>query len=284
MNQWAAGKKMIVGMLHAPALPGSPGYGGDFAAICDTVRRDAAAWVEGGLQTYGGASGGTSGGLMLENFGDVPFFRGRVPAEVVAGLTRLACEVKREVGDAVPLGINVLRNDGESALAVAAASGAAYVRVNVLSGAVVTDQGIIEGDAARLLRRRREMGAQGVGVWADIRVKHAAPMGAGWRPIEEEVEELVLRARASGVIVSGAGTGKATDVGELKAVREVMDGLGERAVPIWVGSGASADTATDLFKYADGLIVGTSVKTDGQLDAPVDPDRVKALLNAVPSG
>lgn len=291
MNRIATGQKMIVGMLHAPALPGSPGYGGDFAAICDTVRRDAAAWVEGGLHTLhcgsGDASGGTSGGgggLMLENFGDVPFFRGRVPAEVVAGLTRLACEVKREVGDAVPLGINVLRNDGESALAVAAASGADYVRVNVLSGAVVTDQGIIEGDAARLLRRRREMGAQRVGVWADVRVKHAAPLGQGWRPIEEEVEELVLRARASGVIVSGSGTGKATDLGELKAVREVMDGLGERAVPIWVGSGASADTAAGLLKYADGLIVGTSVKTDGQLDAPVDPQRVKALLDAVRSG
>lgn len=287
MDAWTkrieAGEKAVVGMLHAPALPGSPGYGGDFTAICDAVRRDAAAWVEGGLCDSKGSDGDDSGGdcgggLMLENFGDVPFFRGRVPSEVVACLTRLADEVKREVGDAVPLGINVLRNDGESALAVAMASGAAMIRVNVLSGAVVTDQGLIEGDAARLMRRRREMGASHIGVWADVRVKHAAPMGKGWRPIEEDVEELVLRANASGVIVSGSGTGKATDVDELRAVRDVMRALGERAVPIWVGSGASADTAAALLEHADGLIVGTSVKTDGQLHAPVDVKRVKTFM------
>ncbi|MEM1027891.1 MAG: BtpA/SgcQ family protein [Planctomycetota bacterium] len=268
------GPQTIVGMLHAPPLPGSPGFRGDFDTILDTVRRDAAAWIEGGLLDCGG-------GLMLENFGDVPFFKGRVPSEVVASLTRLAGEVKREVGDAVPLGINVLRNDGESALAVAAASGADYIRVNVLSGAVVTDQGLIEGDAARLLRRRRQMGADHIGVWGDVRVKHAAPIGAGWRSIEEEVEELVLRAGASGVIVSGTGTGKATDLDELREVREVMGQLGDHAVPIWVGSGASAETAAVLLQHADGLIVGTSVKTDGRLNMPVDPMRVQALIKAV---
>ncbi|MEO0514579.1 MAG: BtpA/SgcQ family protein [Planctomycetota bacterium] len=290
MNVWTrqvlGDQKAVVGMLHAPALPGSPGYDGDFSAVIDTVRRDAAAWIEGGLSHHPKTSGdrlasGFWGGLMLENFGDVPFYRGRVPSEVVACLTRLAVEVKREIGDAVPLGINVLRNDGESALAVAAASGADYVRVNVLSGAVVTDQGLVEGDAARLMRRRREMGAERVSVWADVRVKHASPLGAGWRPIEEEVEELVLRAGASGVIVSGSGTGKATDLDELRAVRNVMDHLGSKTVPIWVGSGASAKTAAALLEHADGLIVGTSVKTGGRLDAPVDPTRVKALLDAI---
>lgn len=293
MSQPFSGAKQpfmkIVGMLHAPALPGSPNFSGDFTTVRDAVLRDAEAWMAGGLGSVGSTaevhSGGGGGGLMLENFGDVPFFggqgRGRVPAEVVACLTRLACEVKREVGDAVPLGINVLRNDGESALAVALAGGADCVRVNVLSGAVVTDQGIIEGDAARLMRRRKEMGAERIAVWADVRVKHAAPLGPGWRPIEEEVEELVLRAGAGAVIVSGTGTGKATDPDELRAVREVMDALGERAVPIRVGSGASAETAGALLEVADGLIVGSWVKADGRLNNPVDPARVRALLDAV---
>ncbi|MEM9417828.1 MAG: BtpA/SgcQ family protein [Planctomycetota bacterium] len=271
-QQGRSGMK-VVGMLHAPALPGAPGYAGDWAKLRGFVLRDALALVEGGVH-----------GLMLENFGDVPFFSGRVPAEVVACLTRLACDVKREIGEAVPLGINVLRNDGESALAVASACGAAYVRVNVLSGAVVTDQGVIQGDAARLLRRRKEMGAEEVAVWADVRVKHAAPIGQGWRPLEEEVEELVLRAGASGVIVSGSGTGKATDMTELREVRDVMNTLGEQAVPIWVGSGATADTAAALLEHADGLIVGTSVKADGQLGRAVEAKRVKALMDAVPIG
>ncbi|MEL7087651.1 MAG: BtpA/SgcQ family protein [Planctomycetota bacterium] len=165
-------------------------------------------------------------------------------------------------------------------MAVALACGADYVRVNVLSGAVATDQGVIEGDAARLMRRRREMGATGVGVWGDVRVKHAAPLGPGWRPLEEEVEELVLRAGAAGVVVSGRGTGKATDPNELQEVRRIMNGLGGRAVPIFVGSGASARTAAALLESADGLIVGTSVKRDGRLDRPVDPARVAAVLAA----
>lgn len=257
-------------MLHAPALPGSPGYGGDWGAVRDAVLRDAAALVDGGVD-----------GLMLENFGDVPFFKGRVPNEVVACLTRLGVEVKREVGEGVPLGVNVLRNDGESALAVALAVGADYVRVNVLAGAVVTDQGVIEGDAARLMRRRREMGAEHVAVWGDVRVKHASPMGAGWKPMGDEIEELVLRAGASGVIVSGSGTGKATDLEELREARRVMEGLGHRAVPIWVGSGASAATVGNLLEVADGLIVGTSVKEGGQLGRAVDAERVRALMEAV---
>jgi len=299
------GRKLVVGMLHAPPLPGSPGYAGGWEQLRQSVLADAAALVEGdapassgsGVIPKGGAisrdaSGATSGvisgggggvdGLMLENFGDVPFFRGRVPSEVVACLTRLACEVKAVIGE-VPLGINVLRNDGESALAVAAASGAAYVRVNVLSGAVVTDQGIIEGDAARLLRRRREMDAADVEVWADVRVKHAAPFGAGWRSLEEEVEEVVLRGGASGVIVSGTGTGKATDLEELAEVRRVVDALAmpaEARPRVWVGSGATAATAAGLLRFADGLIVGTSVKEDGQLDRPVDRARVSAVMAA----
>jgi len=276
--------KAVIGMLHAPPLPGSPGYRGDFTVVCDAVRRDAAAWLAGGLGEAD-QDQAIGNGLMLENFGDVPFFPGRVPSEVVAFLTRLANEIKQEIGNAVRLGINVLRNDGESALAVAAATGAAYVRVNVLTGAVVTDQGLIEGDAARLLRRRREMEAEQIEIWGDLRVKHAAPLGhgacGGWRPIEEDVEELVLRAGAGGVIVSGTGTGKATDPDELKAVRSAMDRLRDQAVPIWVGSGASAETAASLLEYADGLIVGTSVKINGQLGRPVDAERVRELLARV---
>ena len=292
MPLFTPGRKSVIGMLHAPPLPGSPGYGGDFGAVCRSVLVDAEAWVEGGLRSFADSEP-LAAGLMLENFGDVPFFRGRVPAEVVACLTRLGSEVRAATG--LPLGINVLRNDGESALAVAAACGAQYVRVNVLSGAVVTDQGVIEGDAARLMRRKQEMGAEGVQVFGDIRVKHAAPLGgsagplhaadaSGWRPIDDEVEELVLRAGAGGVIVSGTGTGKATDLNELREVRRVMDRLGERAVPIFVGSGASAETAPQLLASADGLIVGTSVKQGGQLGRPVDPGRVAALLEAVRGG
>ena len=278
------GETRIIGMVHARALPGSPGYGGDWPAVIEAARRDAAALVEGGVDA-----------VMVENFGDVPFYRGRVPAETVACLTVLASAVREATGGpggagerGLPVGVNVLRNDGASAVAVALAAGASFVRVNVLAGAVVADQGVVKGDAAGLMRQRRAMGAGHVAVVADVRVKHAAPLaGTGWLPIDQEVEELVLRAGATAVVVSGSGTGKPTDLGEVGAAARAARACGERlnrAVPVWVGSGVTVETAASLARVADGLIVGTSLKEGGRVDAPVDLGRVRDLVWAARCG
>src|SRR5213593_2473875 len=112
---WTAAAQPVIGVLHAPPLPGSPRYGGDFRGIVDAVLQDAEALADGGVHA-----------LLLENFGDAPFFPRRVPAATVAHMTALAAEVRswleRRQLD-LPLGINVLRNDGRAALAVAHAAG-----------------------------------------------------------------------------------------------------------------------------------------------------------------
>src|SRR5437016_3410989 len=124
----------IIGMLHAPALPGSPRNELSLKAIVDWVLTDADALARGGVDAF-----------MLENFGDLPFYPRRVPAHTISFMTTIGLEVKR--GFKQPLGINVLRNDAESALAVAAAVSSEFIRVNIHSGARVTDQGLIEGRA-----------------------------------------------------------------------------------------------------------------------------------------
>src|SRR5213082_1432555 len=116
--------KIVIGMLHLAPLPGSPLHRGNIAPIRESLLRDAEALATGGVH-----------GLMMENFGDVPFYPGRVPAHIVACMTALAGDVRNKVK--LPLGINVLRNDGRSALAVAHAVGASFIRVNVLCGARV---------------------------------------------------------------------------------------------------------------------------------------------------
>src|SRR3954466_9139642 len=152
LAQWSSVRKPVIGMLHLPPLPGSPRYarapGGD--AIRELVLRDAEALAGGGVH-----------GLMLENFGDVPFYPGRVPAHTVAAMTAIAAEVRRQFPE-LPLGINVLRNDGQSALAIATAVGAQYVRVNILCGARLADQGILQGIAHELLRERAMLRAEHV--------------------------------------------------------------------------------------------------------------------------
>jgi membrane complex biogenesis BtpA family protein len=258
---WADVSKPIIGMLHIPALPGSPQYERNWESLRHHVLDDAAALAGGGVD-----------GLLLENFGDAPFYPGRVPPEVVACMTRVAQELRQRFD--VPLGVNVLRNDGCAALAVAHAVAAAFIRVNVLCGVRVTDQGLIQGIAHELLRCRAWWGATDVRILADVNVKHSAPFGAP-RPICQEVSDLIRRGGADAVIVSGEGTGVAADLTELAQVKEAA---GE--TPVLVGSGVTPATIREVLAHADGAIVGTSLKVDGVATNPVDPARVEALIAA----
>jgi membrane complex biogenesis BtpA family protein len=261
LSEWSSVAKPVIGMLHLPALPGAPRYAGDVAAITDSALRDADVLASGGVH-----------GLMLENYGDVPFYPGRVPAHVVAHMTAIACAVRRQFAQ-LPLGINVLRNDGRSALAVAHAVGARFIRVNVLCGARVTDQGLIEGIAHDLLRDRAALGAADtIVILADVDVKHSAPLAP--RPLEVEVSDTLHRGLADALIVSGSGTGQATDPGHVAAARKTAGG----AAPVFVGSGVSADSVAAYLPHADGFIIGSSFKRGGDARQPVEAARVRELL------
>ena len=251
----------VVGMVHLPPLPGSPGWGGDMAAVLAAARADAAALAAGG-----------AGAVMVENYHDVPFFAERVPPETVAALALAAAAVREACGGR-PVGINVLRNDARAALGIAAAVGASFVRVNVHTGAAVTDQGLLQGRAAETLRARRSL-APGVGILADLHVKHATPLTP--RPAVEEAADLRRRGLADAVIVSGAATGAAADPGELAAVREALPDC-----PLLIGSGATRDNLSGFLPGADGFIVGTSlqVAVDGARPR-IDPQRVAAFVGA----
>jgi len=263
LPEWTILRTPVIGMLHLPPLPGSPRYGGGLEAITRHVLRDAEALATGGVH-----------GLMLENFGDVPFYPGRVPAHVVAHMTAIACQVRQRF--ALPLGINVLRNDGQSALAVAHAAGAQFIRVNVLCSARVADQGVIGAIAHDLMRDRTMLGA-GVKVLADVDVKHSAPLAA--RALADEAADTLLRGLADGLIVSGSGTGKGTDPAHVEAAQSAARAAGD--FPVFVGSGVTADTIGAFLPHADGFIVGTAFKPNGDPQQPIDPDRVKSLMAAL---
>jgi membrane complex biogenesis BtpA family protein len=178
-----------------------------------------------------------------------------------------ACAVRAAVK--LPLGFNVLRNDARSGLALCAACGGAFIRVNVLTGAMLTDQGVIEGNAAEVLRCRRAL-CPDTRILADVLVKHAVPL-APW-PIERAALDTLERAFADALIVTGPGTGWAADVEKVKRVRAACP-----QAQILVGSGVTAENAPAFLPFADGFIVGSSLKVDGQVGNPVDAKRVSAL-------
>lgn len=250
-----AARPALIGMVHLDALPGAPDFGGDLEAVAKRAAEDARALAGGGVDA-----------IMVENFHDAPFYKEALPAETIAALTRCALAV-RAAAPAVPLGINALRNDGVGALGVAVAVGARFIRVNVLCGAMVTDQGIIEGCAAELVRRRRALGAE-VAIVADVGVKHASPLGA--LDLAQAARDTVLRGKADVLVVSGRGTGEPTPRAKLDTVRAAAAG-----VPVWVGSGVTVEAVDPA--AADGFIVGTALKVDGRVDA----GRVAAMRGAL---
>lgn len=255
-------------MIHLPGLPGSPRAlrSGLSAARSLHAARDRAVLEARQLERAGFE------GVILENFGDAPFYKTAVPAETVASLSIIAASVRDAL--TIPLGINVLRNDAAAALTIASVSGADFIRVNVLSGVAATDQGIIEAQAAEWVRLRERTTPE-IAIFADIQVKHARGLGVDDTTLA--VEEAVERALADAVIVTGATTGRSASPERLSEASHAARRL---RAPIYVGSGATASTWQALRQFADGVIVGSDLRKQGKAGAPLDPARVRAFAKA----
>ena len=188
--------KILIGVVHLRPLPGSPRWRGDLEAVIDFAVNDAHAYERGGAHA-----------LFIENFGDVPFTRGCVAPETIAAMAAAGRAIRQAVK--LPVGFNVLRNDARAALALCAVCGGEFIRVNVHTGAMLTDQGLIEGNAYETLRYRQRV-CPGTQIFADVHVKHAVPLG-NWT-IADAARDTVERGLADALIVSGAGTGLAADL------------------------------------------------------------------------
>jgi membrane complex biogenesis BtpA family protein len=250
----------LIGVIHLLPLPGAPRYGGEMDDIVRRAAADARVYERAGFDA-----------IEIENYGDLPFTKGRVEAATVAAMTRAALAVREAVS--IPIGLNVLRNDALSALAIASVVGARFIRVNVLTGAMMTDQGVIEGNAYEVQRLRARLCPQ-VEIFADVHVKHGAPLAP--LPIEIAAHDCLLRGMADALIITGPATGTPVDLVNLRRVREALP-----KARLLVGSGATPENVTNLFRYANGIIVGTNAKRDGRTDNPVDPVRARRLRQAV---
>lgn len=208
--------------------------------------------------------------LIVENFGDSPFYPDNVPPETIAAMSVAV----KEVGSAtsLPIGVNVLRNDGLAALAVASATGATFVRVNVLSGMMITDQGPIVGRAAEITRMRARLGSE-VEIWGDVMVKHAVPPAG--LTLEDAAEEAIGRGMADRIVVSGRATGARVDRDTLRRAKSIAG-----STPVMVGSGATAEQVAKILEVADGVIVGTDLKRDRLTANPVDAKRASDFVAA----
>lgn len=253
----------IIGVVHCPPLPGSPRHRGEtFVETLKLAISDAVAFAEGGVD-----------GLIIENHGDIPFLKpDQIGHETSASLAVIADRIGQAVD--LPLGINVLANAAIPALAVAKASGARFVRVNQWANAYVANEGLVEGEAARAMRYRAQIGAADVAIFADAHVKHGAHAIVADRSVAELVRDVEFF-DADVVIATGQRTGDAATTEEIGTVRSGT------ALPVLAGSGVTHDNLATILPLVDGIIVASALKHDGVWWNRVDKARVVAFMQKV---
>ncbi|MDB9528924.1 BtpA/SgcQ family protein [Oscillatoria sp. CS-180] len=253
----------VLGVVHLLPLPTSPDWGGDLQRVIDRAEQEATALASGGVN-----------GIIVENFFDSPFTKGVVDPAVVSAMSLVIHRMQQLV--TVPIGVNVLRNDARSAMAIASCVNAQFIRVNVLTGVMATDQGLIEGCAHDLLRYRRELGSD-VKILADVLVKHARPLGSP--NLTTAVQETIERGRADGIILSGWATGSPPSLEDLELAKAAA-----KDSSVLIGSGASWENIGKLIQSADGVIVASSLKRKGDIHQPIDPIRVRQFMESLEAG
>jgi membrane complex biogenesis BtpA family protein len=254
----------VIGMFHLPPLPGSPNWSGSLVELNEQVLADFDALSQGGVH-----------GILVENFGDAPFTKNKVHPLTVSMITRVVQYCKTNFD--IPIGINVLRNDWEAALSIAAATDASFIRINILSGAFATDQGIIEGNAYECLRFRRQLELEldrKILIFADVNTKHGTPLHQ--QSLAATTDDLVKRIGPDGLIVTGSSTGIPPDEKDVKEVKEHSGGI-----PVFVGSGVNPGNIRKFITHTSGFIVGTYFKKDGVIKNKVDPLRVETLMKKI---
>lgn len=247
----------IIGVVHLLPLPTSARWAGNLQTVIDRAEQEATALAAGGVD-----------GIIVENFFDAPFAKDRVDPATISAMTLVLDRVMSLI--TIPVGLNVLRNDARSALAIASCLNCPFIRVNVLTGVMATDQGIIEGQAYELMRYRRELGTN-TAILADVMVKHARPVGMP--DLRTAVKDTIERGLADAIILSGATTGHPPSYEELEISREVAPDT-----PILLGSGSTCDNISQLLKIADGSIVASSLKRNGNINESIDPIRVAQFV------
>jgi membrane complex biogenesis BtpA family protein len=254
--------KALIGMIHCPPFPGSPRYRGEpLDQIYDACLRDAEGLISNGLH-----------GLVVENHGDVPFSKpDEIGPETSAFMAVVVDRIKRNFD--VPIGINVLANAPIPALAIARATGAAFIRVNQWANAYVANEGFMEGRAASAMRYRSALRGEGIKVFADSHVKHGSHSITADRSVAELTRDLEFF-DVDAVIATGQRTG---DSATMKEINEVADATN---LPVLVGSGVSADNIAQILTRASAVIVASSLKEGGVWWNPVDPVKVRDFVTA----
>lgn len=254
--------KAIIGMIHVGALPGTPRNALPVPQIVEQAAAEARQLYEAGVD-----------GLLIENMHDVPYLVGGVGPEIIGAMTAVGLAVRAAAP--LPLGVQILAAANREALAVALACGAAFVRVENFAYAHVADEGLMPtAEAGPLLRYRRQIGADAVQIFADVKKKHASHALTADVSLAEATRTTEFFG-ADAIVVTGFATGQPTAEADVLAARRATE------LPICIGSGVTPETLPALWPHAQAFIVGSSLKRAGVWSNALDAGRVQRLMGVV---
>jgi membrane complex biogenesis BtpA family protein len=253
--------KPVIGMIHVSALPGTPNYRGSVKQIVEQAKTEALIYKENGIDA-----------IAIENMHDVPYLKRKVGPEITSLMSVIGYEVKNITN--LPCGIQILAGANKDAIAGAHSAGLDFVRTEGFVFAHIADEGLMESDAGELLRYRKQISAENILIFTDIKKKHSS------HSITSDVD-IIETAKAAqfylsdGIIITGSSTGYEADIDEVKKVKD------EIKVPVIIGSGIATENIDKFLPIADAFIVGSSLKKQGNWMNQVDVERVKALIKRV---
>lgn len=260
-NAIFAEEKPVIAMIHVPALPGTPKYEGNIDDIMEKCLIEAQTYLDCGVDS-----------IMIENMHDTPYLNKNVGPEITANMAIIAREVKNLTK--LPCGIQILAGANKEALAVAHAANMDFIRAEGFVFAHVADEGIIESCAGELLRYRKEIGAEDIAIFTDIKKKHSS------HSITADVD-IVETAKAAkffmsdGVIITGNATGTTADLKEVEACHK------EVKMPVIIGSGVNFENVDKYLKNANGLIIGSYFKKDSYWENNLDREIIIKFMDKV---
>jgi hypothetical protein len=255
-------QKAVLAMVHVQALPGSPYHRYPVNKIIQTAVDEARLLADAGFDA-----------LIVENMHDRPYLNQRVGPETISSMTAVVEAVRQAVE--LPLGVQVLAGANREALAVALAGGAVFIRAENFVYAHVADEGLMpSASAGPLLRYRRELGAEHIKIFADIKKKHAAHALTADIEVAEAARSAAF-CGADAVVITGTSTGQPTSIDDVRQAGAAVE------LPLAIGSGLNPDLLPQLWESADIFIVGSFLKKEGLWHMPPDPDRIAALMRTV---
>lgn len=245
-------------MIAVLPLPGSPLYDGDDQRVMDQAMADLDIYKKAGVDS-----------IIFENDHDLPYIQPPLDEKAIALMTAISKEARKRFNG--PIGIQMLEAANIESLEIAAEAGLDYIRVEAFVFAHVGGSGIINGSAGKILRRRKELNAEYIKVFADVKKKH----GSHSLTIDLDIKDEIMQAElflADGVIVTSQFTGLRPDKNDLIKAKDAT------RLPVLIGSGMNVNNIADYLPLADGFIVGSYFRKDGKFLEKLEPERVTKFM------